>query len=321
MAEEKVSAATPGAKADVPADESAEAAAGAPGVALAKLEKALIAKIDKVIDGLRTPNLDEENLDHLEVLRSLLKAEAAAYLGHFKSRREALFSSTSKMYAHEVGPAGVRSTTLRGLLESDTINKTQATRLASFMSDHRLLVIFGDRATGKSTLLNALLGLISVDERIVSIERRQHLPALEDRSFCVRLSIDKDTDLPGLFSKAMRMQPNRVVIGELHGQETVFFLRLLADNHGLGGFCTLRDDSVHKAVERLVQQLESTLNADEAKRILGQTRPVLVHMRSDEKGLPRMAAIWSVEGQDAKGEILISQDAAGGAAAELAAEA
>ncbi len=115
------------------------------------------------------------------------------------------------MYAGEVGTPGVISTTParphRGRHARRAARRRNSPQL---VNDRRTLLIFGDRATGKSTLLNALFELVSVDERFVAIERGPDLPALKERSFCVRLTVDDDTDIAALFAKARRMQPGRL---------------------------------------------------------------------------------------------------------------
>ena len=278
---------------------------------LQALRDELVPLLDEMIASYVTPGVSDEVREHLEVLRVLLKAQAFSYLEHITSRTR-LDTSTSTMYENEVKAQAPLSTTLKGLVETGTLDAAQAARLADYVSNRRTLLIFGDRATGKSTLLNALLEMISVDERFVSIEQQDHLPALEDRSFCVRLSVDDDTDLDSLFTKALKMQPNRIVIGEVHGDEILFLLNALKTHPQVGGFCTLRADSVHKAVAKLVRQMELHISAGDAKRLVGDTRPVLVHLRSDEKGLPRLAAIWSVEGVDAGNEIVLSEQTVAG---------
>jgi len=286
---------------------------------LKRVEKALLARIDDAVNSIQRARLDDGPREHLEVLRALLKAQVEAYIEHFTSKAT-LFSTTSTMYAGEVGAPGVISTTLRGLVDGHTITVAQAKQLARYISDRRTLLIFGDRATGKSTLLNALFELVSLDERCVSIERHDHLPALKARSFCVRLSMDDGTDMAALFSKTERMQPSRIVVGELHGEEVVHFLTLLAANPKTSGFATLRADSVREAVETLLDTLESEMEREPARRLLAQTRPVFAHMRSDEHGRPRLAATWSVEGLDEAGEIRLREETAS-ATAELVAEA
>lgn len=292
---------------------------GFDGEALKQLEKALLARIDDAVSGIQRTRLADGPREHLEILRTLLKAQVSAYLEHFTARAT-LFSQTSTMYASAVGNPGVISTTLRGLIEGHTLTAAQAKLLARFVVERRTLVVFGGRATGKSTLLNALFELISVDERFVSVERDAHLPALKQRSFCVRLSMDDDTDVAALFAKAEKMQPSRLVVGELHGEEILHFFDLLYRNAKIGGMATLRADSMHDAVELLLAQLEQELDREPARRLLAQTRPVFAHTRSDENGRPRLAAVWSATGLDGQGEILLGEESAQ-TSARLVAEA
>ncbi len=72
----------------------------------------------------------------------------------------------------------------------------------------------------------------------------------------------------------------------------------------------MRADSVHMAVAKLLRQMELHVAPPEARQLIGDTRPVLAHMRSDEHGEPRLGAIWSVEGLDVEGEILLHEEPA-----------
>jgi hypothetical protein len=286
--------------------------------ALRAVQVALIKEIDASISKLERARMGESTREHLEILRSLLKAQVTAYLEHFVARRATLFSHTSVMYAGEVGAPGVLSTTFRGLLEGGTLTGGQGAKIAQLLSDRRTLIIFGDRATGKSTLLNSLFELVSVDERFVAIERGPDLPALKERSFCVRLGVDGDTDIPALFAKARRMDPGRLVIGEMHAQETREFFTFLADDPRCGGLATLRAETVHRALDAMIAAFGG--DQDFARDLLARVAPLLVHMHSDEKGRPRLAAIWSVEGRDDGDLVLREVQTAAPASSLLVAE-
>ena len=91
-----------------------------------------------------------------------------------------------------------------------------------------------------------------MDERFVAIERGPDLPALKERSFCVRLGVDGDTDIPALFAKARRMDPGRLVIGEMHAQEVREFFTFLAEDPRCGGLATLRAETVHRALDVMI---------------------------------------------------------------------
>ena len=286
--------------------------------ALRAVQIALIKEIDASISKLERARIGESTREHLEILRSLLKAQVTAYLEHFVARRATLFSHTSVMYAGEVGSPGVLSTTFRGLLEGGTLTSGQGAKLGQFLSDRRTLIIFGDRATGKSTLLNSLFELVSVDDRFVAIERGPDLPALKERSFCVRLGVDGDTDIPALFAKARRMGPSRLVIGEMHAEEVREFFSFLDADARVGGLATLRAETVHRALDTVV----AAFGGDDtyARALVARVKPAFVHMHSDEKGRPRLAAIWSVEGME-DGELLLREvRTAAPAASELVAE-
>jgi hypothetical protein len=288
------------------------------GIALLAVQAALIKEIDASISKLERARIGESTREHLEILRSLLKAQVNAYLDHFVARRATLFSHTSTMYAGEVGAPGVLSTTLRGLLEGHTLTTGQGKKLAQFVSDRRTLLIFGDRATGKSTLLNALFELVPLDDRFVAIERGPDLPALKERSFCVRLGVDDDTDIPALFAKARRMTPGRLVIGEIHGREVPELFGMLAEDPRIGGMATVRADSVRRAVDSIVAAVGGEPHY--ARELVARVRPVFVHIHSDETGLPRLAAIWSVEGLHDDELVLEEVATTASAASQLVAE-
>lgn len=284
---------------------------------LRAVQVALIKEIDASVSRVERARIGESTREHLEVLRSLLKAQVTAYVEHLVARRATLFSHTSTMYAEDVGSPGVLSTTLRGLLEGGTITGGQGAKLAQFLNDRRTLIIFGDRTTGKSTLLNSLFELVSLDDRFVAIERGPDLPALKERSFCVRLGVDADTDIPALFAKARRMDPGRLVIGEMHAREAREFLTFLAEDSRVGGLATLRAETVPRAVDTIAAAFDEN---DQARETLARVKPIFVHMLSDEIGRPRLAAMWSIEGMDGKELVLREVQTGPPAASQLAAE-
>ena len=69
----------------------------------------------------------------------------------------------------------------------------------------------------------------------------------------MRLTVDDDTDIAALFAKARRMQPGRLVVGEVHREEMRHFFALLAEMPTVGGMATLRADTVHRAVDAMVK--------------------------------------------------------------------
>jgi Flp pilus assembly CpaF family ATPase len=271
---------------------------------LRALQDELIGDIDAAIDRLAFVHADDGIREHLGVLRATLRGQVAAYLEHLAARRAVLSPHTSVMYAEAVGAPGVVATTVRGLLEAGTLSTEQGKRLMQLVGDRRTLLIVGDRRAGKSTLLNALFEFVSVDERLVAIDNGGDLPSLRDRSFCVRLGVDDGTDLPALYARARRMNANRLVVGELRAADVREFFAILADVPRCAGMTTFRAGSVEEALQSLPVWFGDA--PPRALAVLAQARPVLVHMRRDGGDLPRLAAIWSVEGTGG-GELVLKE--------------
>jgi GTPase SAR1 family protein len=287
--------------------------------ALRAVQATLIKEIDAAIARLENAPADAATREHLEVLRTLLTAQVTAYLEHIEARHAKLFPHTSVMYADDVAPPGVLSTTIGGLLEGGTLSRGQGARLAQLVSERRTLLIFGERGAGKSTLLNSLFELVPVDDRFVAIEQGPDLPALKERSFCVRLGVGDDADIPALFGKARRMNPGRLVVGEIHAAEVREFFSLLAEDPRVGGLATLRAESVSQALDAIVAAFGG--DAAYARELVAKVRPAFLHMRALGRGRPRLAAIWDIAGLEEGKLVLREVDTGAPAASELVAEA
>ncbi|MFA4964225.1 MAG: ATPase, T2SS/T4P/T4SS family [Thermoleophilia bacterium] len=301
------------------ADEAAPAAAAAgSGGDLGAVQAALTRDIDAAIARLEKAPADATTREHLEVLRSLLTAQVAAYLEHVRARRAKLFPHTSVMYAGDVAPPGPLSTTLQGLLEGGTVSGGQAARLAQLVRERRTVLIIGERGVGKSTLLNALFELVPVDDRFVAIEQGPDLPALKERSFCVRLGVRDGTDLPALFGKARRMNPDRLAVGEIHAPEVREFFSLLKEDSHVGGFATLRAESMTHALDVIVAAFGG--DAGYARELVAEARPAFAHLLAGDGGRPRLGAIWDIAGLEGGKLVVREMDTGASAAADLPAE-
>lgn len=289
------------------------------GTALRALQGELVGEIDRALDELVRTRADEATREHLETLRALLKAQARAYLDHVVERHATLPSHTSVMYAGAVGADGVLSTTLSSLAHGGTVTTGQAAKLAQFVGERRSLVIFGPAGAGKSTLLNSLFEHVSIDERCVAIEQGPALPALKERSFCVRLTSAPKADGPALFAKAQRMNPSRLVVAELGAEDVRELFGLLARDPRIGGLATMRADTVTQALGTTVAAFGG--DKAQARELIARVRPVFVQMQRDDLGLARVTAIWSVEHRE-DGELVLRQvDTGAPPAGELVAEA
>jgi type IV secretion system protein VirB11 len=116
------------------------------------------------------------------------------------------------------------------------------------------ILISGGTSSGKTTFLNALLREVAADQRIILVEdtpeiRLTHpnalgLVAVKGEMGEAKLSTNE------LLQSSLRMRPDRIVLGELRGNEAVSFLRAVNTGHP-GSFSTIHANTPHGALEQL----------------------------------------------------------------------
>jgi flagellar protein FlaI len=110
------------------------------------------------------------------------------------------------------------------------------------------IIISGGPGTGKSTILNALFSFFPANDRIVVIEDTFELNTeLEEN--CSRLESDEDTSLADLVKNSLRMRPDRVIVGEVRGQEAQDLMTAM----NIGKYCmgTLHASTARETIIRL----------------------------------------------------------------------
>jgi len=138
------------------------------------------------------------------------------------------------------------------LIKSGTLTPQLAAQLWLYVEGLSVkpanIIISGGPSTGKTTLLNALLSLIPESERIVVIEDTLELNTdLEEN--CSRLESDDDTTLADLVKNALRMRPDRIIVGEVRGKEAEDLMTAM----NIGKYCmgTLHASTARETIMRL----------------------------------------------------------------------
>jgi pilus assembly protein CpaF len=185
------------------------------------------------------------------------------------------------------------------------LSEAGAEFLGLCVAGRRNIVVSGGTGTGKTTLLNVLSELISDDERIITIEDAAELQ-LEQENI-VRLE-SRPPNIEGrgavvirdLLRNALRMRPDRIILGEVRGAESIDMLQAMNTGHD-GSLSTLHANSPRDAIARietmaLMAAVELPLRA--IRDQIGSALDVVVHISRLRDGTRRVTQISEVTGVD-----------------------
>jgi pilus assembly protein CpaF len=144
---------------------------------------------------------------------------------------------------------------LDDLVANATLPAPLAEYLAGAVEGRATIVVSGGTGSGKTTTLNALSGAVGDDERIVTIEdaaelhlRQPHVIRLEARPASVEGT--GEVTIRQLVRNALRMRPDRIVVGEVRGAEALDMLMALNTGHD-GSLTTVHANSPEEALRRI----------------------------------------------------------------------
>jgi pilus assembly protein CpaF len=141
------------------------------------------------------------------------------------------------------------------LLALKAFTPEMARYMDSAVSSRLNILVSGGTGSGKTTLLNALSSFIPADQRVVTIEdaaelqlQQRHVGRLEARP--ANIEGEGQVTIRDLVSNALRMRPDRIVIGECRGPEALDMLQAMNTGHE-GSLTTLHANSPRDALSRL----------------------------------------------------------------------
>jgi pilus assembly protein CpaF len=187
------------------------------------------------------------------------------------------------------------------LVEMGTLTRAQATELADRVAARQSILISGGTGSGKTTLLNALSGFIEPTERIVTIEdaaelclAQPHVVRLESRPPSIEGR--GEVTIRDLLKNALRMRPDRILIGEVRGPEALDLLTALNTGHD-GALSTVHASSARDALARievLALMADVGLPLDVIGRQLRRGIDAVVHIARTGDGTRQVTAIEEV---------------------------
>jgi type IV secretion system protein VirB11 len=114
------------------------------------------------------------------------------------------------------------------------------------------ILISGGTSTGKTTFARSLLSMVDPRERILTIEDAYELFPRQENAVALKAdrSAQGERTPARLLEASLRMRPDRIILGELRGEESRTFLEAINTGHG-GSFTTIHADTARKAIDRL----------------------------------------------------------------------
>jgi pilus assembly protein CpaF len=192
---------------------------------------------------------------------------------------------------------------LSELMRSGAITPAAAALLGDIIAARLAFLISGGTGAGKTTLLSAVLGAVAADERIVCVEdaaelapEHPHLVRLVAR--CANVEGVGEVTIRDLVRQALRMRPDRIVVGEVRGAEVVDLLAALNTGHD-GGAGTVHANNPAEVPARL-EALAALGGLDRAAlhSQLAAAVQVVLHVSRDRNGTRRLSEIGVLQRGD-----------------------
>jgi pilus assembly protein CpaF len=163
------------------------------------------------------------------------------------------------------------------------------------------ILVSGGSGTGKTTLLNALVNFIPEEERLITIEdtrelviSRKHTVPMESR--LINIEGKGEVSIRDLFRNALHMRPDRVIVGEVRGEEVLDMIQSMNTGHE-GSLTTLHSSSPLEALDRLeilALMGSGNLSGDVLKRQIISAVNMVIHLSRFPDGSRKITQISEV---------------------------
>jgi pilus assembly protein CpaF len=201
--------------------------------------------------------------------------------------------------------------TARNMIENHSLTEPMLELLSTMVKGRLNLLISGGTGAGKTTLLNVLSGYIPNVERIVTIEdaaelqlKQEHVVRLETRA--PNIEGKGAVRQRQLVINSLRMRPDRIVVGEVRGEEAFDMLQAMNTGHE-GSLTTVHANSVRDALSR-IENMVSMANLNIPERAVRSQIASAIHaviqIARLSDGTRKVISISEVTGMDGDGVIM-----------------
>jgi pilus assembly protein CpaF len=179
--------------------------------------------------------------------------------------------------------------TIADLMQAGSVTEEMAEFLRLQVQEGKTLLISGGTGSGKTTLLNALADFIPENERIVVIEDTAELRIAKPNLLaaeCQTESVKGKVDFTVLLKNALRWRPDRIILGEVRGEEARTLLDSFNTGHG-GSMATIHATSPVKALRRfgeLAMRAHQQATRDDLAAEIGDSVDYVVQVKRYAEG-------------------------------------
>ncbi len=199
------------------------------------------------------------------------------------------------------------------MLRVGTVNQSMVDFLRACVLGRQNIIVSGGTGTGKTTLLNMLSNFLPSAERIVTIEdsaelqlNQRHLVRLESRP--PNIEGRGQVTIRQLVINALRMRPDRIIVGEVRGGEALDMLQAMNTGHD-GSLTTAHSnsarDTLHR-VETMVLMAGTDMPLRAIREQIAAAFDLVVHLERLSDGSRKVVQISEVQGLE--GDIVVMQD-------------
>ena len=203
--------------------------------------------------------------------------------------------------------------TYKDLVKFGSMTESMADFLRIAVEAHRNIIVSGGTGSGKTTLINVLGGFIQSNERIITCEDsaelnfpQEHIVRLETRP--PSLEGEGAIDIRCLVKQTLRMRPDRIVVGECRGGETLDMLQAMGTGHD-GSMTTVHSNNPRECIgrlETLVQYAGTSISARAIKEMIANAVHMIIQQSRLDDGSRRVMYITEIGGL--QGDTVILQD-------------
>ena len=199
------------------------------------------------------------------------------------------------------------------MVRQGNISAEMATVLKIAARSRLNILISGGTGSGKTTLLNALSQLIAADERVVTIEdaaelqlQQPHVVRLETRP--ANLEGRGEVTMRDLVKNALRMRPDRIILGEVRGAEAMDMLQAMNTGHdgSLGTIHANRPREALTRLENMVGMAGVNLPSRAVRTQIAAAVQMIVQISRMRDGIRRITSITEVVGME--GDVVTTQE-------------